>query len=37
MATWRSRKRTRDAMPRRIEETLKKGRDLLKAAKCLDG
>ena len=33
MAAWRPCKRTRDALPRRIQTTLEKGRELLKAAK----
>jgi hypothetical protein len=34
---WRARKRTRDGLPKRINESLTKGRDLVKAAKGLDG
>jgi hypothetical protein len=34
-ARWRARKRTRDALPKRINETLAKGRELVKAAKGL--
>jgi transposase len=36
-ASWRARKRTRDALPDRINKTLKTGRDLLKEAKGLGG
>jgi hypothetical protein len=36
MISWRARKRTRDALPRRIAESLKKGDALLKAAKGID-
>ena len=35
--SWRARKRTRDALPRRINEALKMGRALLKEAKGLKG
>ena len=35
VAAWKARKRTRDALPRRIGETLKEGADLIKAAKGL--
>ena len=34
-ARWRARKRTRDALPKRINETLTKGRELVKEAKGL--
>jgi hypothetical protein len=34
-ARWRARKRTRDALPKRINETLAKGRELVKEAKGL--
>ena len=34
-ASWRARKRTRDALPKRINETLAKGRELVKEAKGL--
>jgi hypothetical protein len=34
-AAWRARKRTRDGLPKRINETLAKGRELVKEAKGL--
>ncbi|MBV9529642.1 MAG: hypothetical protein JO283_00875, partial [Bradyrhizobium sp.] len=33
--SWRSRQRTRDALPKRITETLSKGRELVKEARGL--
>jgi hypothetical protein len=36
-AEYRSRKRTRDQLPKRVNETLKRGEALVKAAKGLDG
>jgi hypothetical protein len=36
MISWRARKRSRDALPRRITESLKKGEVLLKATKGID-
>jgi hypothetical protein len=35
LTAWRARKRTRDALPRRINETLAEGRELVKRAKGL--
>ena len=34
-AAWRARKRTRDGLPKRLNETLAKGRELVKEAKGL--
>ena len=34
-ASWRARQRTRDALPKRITETLTKGRELVKEARGL--
>jgi hypothetical protein len=34
-ASWKARKRTRDALPKQINESLKTGRELIKAAKGL--
>ena len=34
-ASWRARKRTRDRLPKRINETLARGRELVKQAKGL--